>query len=151
MFFLKDLPTPEMINQFSDVTAGTSAEAILRQLTLLRDASRTLRRVEAYLADHGFSQTQFLTIMVIVREPGRAGLSPAEIADRLDVSRPVLSKVLATMERNGLITRIAQKDDGRRVEMRLRPEGQARFDALLPGYFAALMHEPEHRSDPAPC
>ncbi|SDZ13599.1 transcriptional regulator, MarR family [Jannaschia faecimaris] len=139
MFFLRDLPDLDMIAGFGPATGGADPDAILSQLNALRDASLRLRRIERFLSSHGFSQAQFLTIMVIVREPGRDALSPAEIAARLDVSRPVLSKMLVTMERNGLVTRLADKTDGRRSEISPTTEGRARFDALLPGYFEALM------------
>ncbi|WP_179380506.1 MarR family winged helix-turn-helix transcriptional regulator [Jannaschia marina] len=141
MFFLKELPSPEMISGFTGSSGGASPDAVLARLTALRDASLRLRRIDSYLAGHGFSQTQFLAIMVIVREPGRDGLSPAEIAERLDVSRPVLSKMLATMERNGLVRRVAHETDGRRSEIRPTDDGRARFDALLHGYFDALMSD----------
>lgn len=137
--FLRDLPTPEMVERTTRGLPGIAPAAVIIRLQELRRASLRLRRIEAFLADHGLSQTQFLVIMVIVREPGRRALPAGEIATRLDVSRPVLSKALATMERHGLIARTAHETDGRRTDISATPAGRARFDALLPGYFAALM------------
>ncbi len=139
MFFLRELPTRKMIGGITHALPGFDPDAVLLRLDDLRRASLRLRRIEAFLAGHGLSQTQFLVIMVIVREPERATLTPGEIAERLDVSRPVLSKALATMERSGLIARNPDKADARRAGIAPTDAGRARFDALLPGYFEALM------------
>ena len=141
MFFLRDLPTRDMVAATTRALPGLDPDAILARLEELRRASLRLRRIEAFLAGHGLSQTQFLVIMVIVREPDRTELTPGEIAARLDVSRPVLSKALATMERGGLIARGVDKDDARRAGIAPTETGRARFDALLPAYFEALMAE----------
>ncbi|WP_316013893.1 MarR family winged helix-turn-helix transcriptional regulator [Roseobacter sp. HKCCA0434] len=144
MFFLKDLPSDDMIAR---VGAGLDIDPsrIRDRLGALRAASVLMRRIEQYLAMHGLSQTQFLVLMVIEREPARDSLQSSEIAARLDISRPVLSKTLATMERSGLIRR---QGDGRRAPIAPTETGRARFDALLPGYFALLDPGPDAQNDP---
>ncbi|GIT90476.1 hypothetical protein JANAI62_00420 [Jannaschia pagri] len=139
MFFLKDLPTREMIEGLAGRFAGADADAMLDELRLLRRASLRLRLVENYLTAQGLSQTQFLVLTVILREPDRDSLTSVEIAERLDVSRPVLSKTLATMERKGLIARQPHGQDKRCVLIAPTEAGTQTYLALLPGYCDALL------------
>lgn len=139
MFFLKELPTREMLQSVSGVLAGADPDAMLAALRALRRASLRLRAIEGFLASQGLSQTQFLVLTVIIREPDRDSLSAAEVANRLDISRPVLSKVLATMERNDLIERKPDKTDGRRLDVIPTEAGREKFEASVPGYCAALL------------
>ncbi|WP_415401988.1 MarR family winged helix-turn-helix transcriptional regulator [Tateyamaria sp. SN3-11] len=105
----------------------------------LRAASVLLRRIDAFLRGHGLSQTQFLALMMIVREPERDSLSAAEIAVRLDVSKPVLSKALGTLSDKGMIAAArSQPADQRQTQLELTPKGHEVFDRLLPDYFALL-------------
>ncbi|WP_147109018.1 MarR family winged helix-turn-helix transcriptional regulator [Tateyamaria sp. syn59] len=139
MFFLKELPDEDMIAGVTADLPDVSPTHILTVLTRLRAASVLLRNIEAYLRRHGLSQTQFLAMMMIVREPDRASLSAAEIAARLDISKPVLSKALGSLADKGLIgPATSQPADRRQTQLSLTPDGQRRFDQLLPGYFQQL-------------
>ncbi|WP_254684847.1 MarR family winged helix-turn-helix transcriptional regulator [Tateyamaria omphalii] len=116
-----------------------SPPRVLSVLTRLRAASVLMRDGEAYLRGHGLSQTQFLALMMIMREPERTSLSAVEIATRLDVSKPVLSKVLASLIDKGLIAPAAkQPADRRQKQLCLTAEGTRRFADILPGYFRIL-------------
>ena len=139
MFFLRDLPSAEMISGVAAKLPEVYPPRVLAVLTRLRAASVLLRDIEAYLRTHGLSQTQFLALMMIVREPDRTSLSAAEIAARLDVSKPVLSKALASLTDKGLIAPAsAQPSDKRQKQLSLTPDGARRFDTVLPGYFRIL-------------
>ncbi|MBY5931673.1 MarR family transcriptional regulator [Tateyamaria omphalii] len=139
MFFLKDLPSEDMIAGVTVNVPEVSSPRVLSVLTKLRAASVLLRDVEAYLRGHGLSQTQFLALMMIMREPERSSLSAVEIAARLDVSKPVLSKALASLADKGLIAPAAsQPADRRQKQLSLTPEGEQRFADVLPGYFSIL-------------
>ncbi|GGX53976.1 hypothetical protein GCM10007385_22710 [Tateyamaria omphalii] len=139
MFFLKDLPSPEMITGVTADIPDVDATHVLTVLEGLRRASILLRDIEAFLRGHGLSQTQFLSLMMIVREPSRTSLSAGEISDRLDVSKPVLSKALAALKTKDLIMLAAdQSTDKREKQLCLTADGEHRFAEVLPGYFAML-------------
>ncbi|KIC50366.1 MarR family transcriptional regulator [Tateyamaria sp. ANG-S1] len=139
MFFLKDLPSEAMIRGVTADLPDVSPGHVLSVLSHLRAASVLMRDIEAYLRGHGLSQTQFLAMMMIMREPERTSLSAVEIAARLDISKPVLSKVLASLTDKGLIAPAAsQPADRRQKQLSLTPAGKQRFAQVLPGYFQLL-------------
>ena len=139
MFFLKDLPSREMIESVAPKGATISPEKVLRTLTTLRGASQLLRDIETLLRQSGLSQTQFLVMMMILREPGRASLAPGEIAEKLDISKPLLTRTLTTLAEKKLIENAkAQPNDKRRRERALTANGAALFQDLLPGYLTLL-------------
>lgn len=143
MFFLKELPSREMINGVMAEVDGVTPDRVNDVLQRLRAASVLLRDIEAFLRGHGLSQTQFLSLMMIVREPDRDSLSAAEIAKRLDVSKPVLSKAIGSLMDKGLIAPATkQPADQRQKQLSLTEKGHEVFAGVLPGYFAIL-----HTSD----
>lgn len=143
MFFLKTLPTRAMIARYDAQLDGVDIDVatVEQALTLLRRASRLVRQLDQFFAVHGFSQLRFLILIVIDREPDADGLSPSEIADRLDVSRPVLTRTLGLLEREGLATRRPAVGDNRGKLVRLTDEGRARLHTLMPEYITLLQRE----------
>lgn len=138
MFFLKELPTRQMLQNYHARYPDMDAGAVDAALRLLRRGSLLMRELEAYFATHGSSQTRFLAMIVIDREPEQAGLLPSEIADRLDVSRPVVTDTIKALERAGLLGSIRAAEDGRAKRVTLTLEGRAALVDLLPGYFALI-------------
>lgn len=138
MFFLKELPTGQMLRNYSDRYPEMDVGTVDRALRLLRRASLLMRELEAYFAARGTSQTRFLAMMMIDREPDRAGLLPSEIADRLDVSRPVVTDTIKALERASLLASNRDAGDGRAKRVSLTPEGRAMLADLLPGYFTLI-------------
>lgn len=138
MFFLKELPTRQMLQTYSDRFPQMDVGAVDAALRLLRRASLLIRELEAYFAARGTSQTRFLVMMMIDREPGRPGLLPSEIADRLDVSRPVVTDTIKALERAVLLTSNPDAEDGRAKRVSLTSEGRAMLTDLLPGYFELI-------------
>ncbi len=137
MFFLKDLPTGQMLRAYHDRFPEMETRAVEDALRLLRRASLLMRELEAYFAAHALSQTRFLVLIVIDREPDRDSLLPSEIADRLDVSRPVVTETIRTLEKAGLLG-IRGGRDARTKQVFLTPRGRDVLAALLPGYFALI-------------
>ncbi|KQO69000.1 MarR family transcriptional regulator [Methylobacterium sp. Leaf87] len=138
MFFLKELPTRAMLQSYSDRYSGMDAGAVAEALRLLRRASLLMRALEAYFTAHTLSQTRFLILIVIDREPGQGGLMGREIADRLDISRPVVTETVKAMTRAGLLGSAPVPGDGRAKRITLTPAGRAVLADLLPGYFALI-------------
>ncbi|MCQ8186133.1 MarR family winged helix-turn-helix transcriptional regulator [Parvularcula maris] len=138
MFFLKELPTRLMIEGYAAKHASLDADAVEDALGLMRRASLMVRRLEAYFAEHGLSQLRFLVLIVIDREPHRDGLSVGEITDRLDVSKPVMTRTVAHLVESGLIAVEADPNDARGKVVRLTPAGRAKLAEVLPEYFVLL-------------
>ena len=140
MFFLKALPTDTMIARFADQYAPGKTGEIGETLKLLRDASRLIRQLDAFFARHDLSQLKFLILMVIDREPAREALRFSDIAARIDVSRPVLSRTVNAMLESGLLGETPDDKDARVRHLAIAPAGQTVFNSLLPEYFAILTH-----------
>ncbi|WP_435660321.1 MarR family winged helix-turn-helix transcriptional regulator [Leisingera caerulea] len=120
---------------------GADPAQITGALVMMRRASLLIRRLDGYFAAHGLSQLRFLVLIVIDREPERQSLTPNEIAQRIDISKPVLSRTLHALEQDSLIQLAASRTDGRSKEVFLTAEGRQRLHDLLPGYFSILSAE----------
>ena len=138
MFFLKELPSRLMVEDYAERHDGLDVNAVQDALTLMRRASLMVRRLEAYFAEHGLSQLRFLVLIVIDREPERDGLGIGEVASRLDVSKPVMTRTVAHLIEGGLIAIQADPDDARAKVVRLNAAGRAKLAEVLPDYFVLL-------------
>lgn len=152
MFFLAELPTRDMIEGYAGRHAPGQGQAIEDALVLLRRASALIRKLDAYFAGHGLSQLRFLTLIVIDREPARDWLSFSEVAARLDVSRPVVSRTVRALVEDGLLQERPDPEDKRARRLSLTPKAASTLEALLPGYFkiiAARSEAGDKKKDPA--
>ena len=140
MFFLKELPSRQMVEGYAGRIDDFDPEQVLRALRIMRDGSLLIRELEGYFAQHALSQLRFLAMIVIDREPDRDSLTAGEIAERLDVSRPVVTRTLQGLEKAGLIATSSNADDARARDVALTPAGNGKLDEVLPGYFAILHH-----------
>ncbi|MEL7688470.1 MarR family transcriptional regulator [Citromicrobium bathyomarinum] len=138
MFFLKELPSRQMVEGYASRLEDFDADEVLRALRIMRDGSLLIRELEAYFARHELSQLRFLAMIVIDREPDRDSLTAGEIAERLDVSRPVVTRTLQGLVKAGLIAISSNAHDARARDVALTPAGHATLDEVLPGYFAIL-------------
>jgi DNA-binding MarR family transcriptional regulator len=92
---------------------------------VLRDAYLAVdREVQEALAREGF--TEFRPgHHVVLRHVGHAGERPVVIAERAQVSRQAIAKVIDDLERVGLVRRDPDPQDGRGVIVRLTDRGLA--------------------------
>lgn len=137
MFFLKELPSRQMVETYA-LAHGVDARTVESALTMMRRASLLIRRLEAYFAEHDLSQLRFLILIVIDREPDRHTLTIGEITERLDVAGPVITRTLRTLSEDALITIAPDKDDRRTRHVSLTFEGREKLASLLPGYFRII-------------
>lgn len=138
MFFLKELPTRQMIDGYVDRFSGLNATSIETALQLMRQASLMVREIDAYFAGFNFSQLRFLVLIVIDREPDRESLYINEISERLDISRPVMTRTLKSLIDDGFLNVTADDNDKRAKRISLTPSGHKRLTEMLPGYFAVI-------------
>lgn len=138
MFFLRELPTRQMLEGYRDRFPHMNVEAVEGAFQLLRRASVLMRRLDAHFAAHGSSQLRFLILVVIDREPQRDALTFGEIADRLDVSRPVITRTLRALSDEGEVVVEADGADGRSKRVRITRAGKGKLDAILPDYYRII-------------
>lgn len=75
------------------------------------------------LAPHGLSEGKFVVLMLL-RDLAE-GLSPHELAERAGVTRATITGLLDGLERQDLLARRRDRDDRRKLTVRLTPTGQA--------------------------
>lgn len=140
MFFLKTLPTRHILEQYKIRFPNMDVDAVETALHQLRRASLLLRAIETYFAQYDLSQTQFLTLIILDREETARtdGLAPSAIADRLDVSRPVITDTIKTLLRKGLIESRPSPTDKRAKLIFLTEGGQKKLEDVLPGYYRVI-------------
>ena len=138
MFFLKELPTQKILEgyakRFPNMDAGKTAK-VLKQL---RSASILLRRLEAYFADHDLSQTRFLIMIVLDRNPPQKVLAMKDLVECLDVSKPIISNTLKALQKDGYIEITACEYDGRSKRITLTKSGERKLIDVLPGYYEII-------------
>src|SRR5690606_14801932 len=113
-------------------------DALAAALQLLRVADELMRGLEIHAAGRfGLSRAR-LGVLLWLEASGEAGLRPAELADRLGVSRATISSLLDGLERDGLVARRADPDDGRARRVVATRAGRARARAIAPVHAARL-------------
>jgi DNA-binding MarR family transcriptional regulator len=75
-------------------------------------------------------------------------LTPSELASRERIQRPTATRLIARLEEQGLVERMADPDDGRSISIATTPAGEARLersrtrrDAFLTRRLERLGHE----------
>ncbi|HRP08794.1 MAG TPA: MarR family transcriptional regulator [Gemmatimonadales bacterium] len=100
-------------------------EQLTAGLLLLARALRV--RQGELLAPHGLHPGQDALLVEVCRNPG---LRQSELADRLEVEPPTVTRMVRRMERGGLLERHSDPDDSRLV--RIQPTQRARLlEALV--------------------
>ena len=103
------------------------AESVLR--TLLYTAKDTRRMFEAALAQaHG----TFPTFVVLDALANEEGLTQRALAGTLGVEGPTITRLLDSMEAQGLVERRPNPEDRRAYGIYPTPAGRARYEQLVP-------------------
>ncbi len=98
-----------------------------------RSADRILR------AEHGLSYRRFLALLIVGRE---RSATQRDLAGRLGVSEPSVSRMTGVLVRTGLLAAHAHPAGGNRRRLTLTPEGEivvGQCRVLLERRFAALV------------
>lgn len=108
------------------------ADYALRQqigFKLSRTSRLMQQRLEAALATQGLTRLTWCVLSSI----GLEGIStPSGIADNLGVTRPMLSRLIKSMSREGLITVTLDPDDGRNRQLGLTAKGSETLAVCQP-------------------
>ena len=101
----------------------------------VRKAARQISRFyDAHLQATGLRNTQFLILAALAETPGAA---VNELAEALDVERTAMGKMVALLERDGVV-RIAPSPTDRRSRLvELTPQGNELFERATPLWLEA--------------
>jgi len=151
ILLLKELPKYECLLEGAKRFPELDPSATEAFLHLLRTSNDLAEVFDAVHASHNISQGRFMVLMLLNRDPDRP-VSPADLADRSNVTRATMTGLIDTLERDGYVKREHVTDDRRMMLVRLTGEGRAFLERILPGYFrriAAVMSqltEPERKT-----
>lgn len=118
-----------MANKKKALTAKEINARNQRRETTYLHTIETEKRHELLFAAHGISFSSFRTIAYLMACPD--GAAPSQIADDLLLLRQSMTNIVDTMERRGLVERVDDPKDRRRIRVRLLPQGQALGEELL--------------------
>lgn len=138
MFFLKDLPSRQMLESYKERFPEMNVDNVGGALRMLRRASILLRQLEAYFAKHDLSQTRFYILIILDREGKDGGLQAMDIADKLDISRPIVTNTLKSLKGREFINISNHTEDGRAKWITLTDQGRDKLNVVLPGYYLTI-------------
>lgn len=134
MLWLQDLPKYETLQRFARRYPGMDISAVETFLTLLRVASDLFTGLDACLARHGLQQGRWWVLVLLMRREDLTA-APSELAEQAGVTRATMTGLVDSLERAGLVQRIADADDRRSVRIRMTDQGQEVMDAVMPDYY----------------
>jgi len=91
-------------------------------MALLRAREAVMRRFRPMLESHGVNEQQWRVLRVLAEAEA---LDASEVAARANILAPSLTRMIRTMEDKALIARGRDRDDARRVMLRIAPAGVA--------------------------
>jgi len=99
-------------------------------MALVRTYEASMAMVSKALRHHGLSAAGRQALAVL--EGAGRPLSPTTISERLLVTTASVTSLLDTLERRGLVARLRDPDDRRKLLVSLTKEGQQIVDQFLP-------------------
>lgn len=137
MLQLRDLPSAEVLKKFAQRYPQADISAISAFLHLLRVATDLSTALDDCLSKHGLLQGRWWVLILLMREETFVS-TPSVLADKAGVTRATMTGLIDGLERDGLVERIFDAEDRRRVSIKLTGPGQAKLDAVMPDYYSRL-------------
>lgn len=137
MLQLRDLPSVETLEKFAARYPEADVTAISSFLHLLRVATDLSIALDACLSEHGLLQGRWWVLILLMREDNKTS-TPSLLAEKAGVTRATMTGLLDGLVRDGLVERVFDEEDRRRVSVTLTKKGQAKLDDVMPDYYARL-------------
>ncbi len=131
----KDLPSlNEISGQIRDYPQ-LDALAIFTMNELLRTASTLEFELEKDLSTHNLTMGRHVTLWCVAVLGVDEGVTPAEIADQLAVTRATVTGLLDALEKEKFIIRQRREDDRRSVSVFLTAKGLKKVEQVYPPHY----------------
>ena len=159
MLLLKNIPERETIESFLKYSPETDVNAIEALITLLHVTSEVFSALDAHFARKNISQGRFHVLMYLARARGIAkekvmiehkgasakttakliressSVTPAEIADFLNVTRATITGLLDKLESDEFIVRVPCKKDRRKQNIFMTEKASDYLKDFIPEHF----------------
>ena len=137
LLMLKDLPQYECLLKAAERYPTLDPSANEAFLHLLRTGDMVFEDINHFLTSHNISQGRF-TVMMLLHRPWVESITPAFLAEESGVTRATMTGLIDTLEKDGMVVRLADPNDRRTVHIRLTEQGHAELEAMLPDYFECI-------------
>lgn len=134
MLQLKDLPDKEILSRFAGRYPQADVTAVLTFLKILQVGTDLSLALNHYLAGYDLLQGRWWVLILLMRESDNRA-TPSQLAAKSGVSRATITGLLDGLLKEQLISREHSIDDRRQIEIKLTAAGQAKLDAVMPGYY----------------
>ncbi|MCB5190792.1 MarR family transcriptional regulator [Methylobacillus arboreus] len=151
MLLIKELPTSESLKKFAGHYPAADIVAIWEFVNILRAASDMSDALDKMLARHGLLQGRWWVLVLLLREDNLSS-SPSELAEKAGVTKATMTGFIDGLENEGLVSRLTDRKDRRKLKIKLTAAGRKKLDEVMPVYYtnvAALMStlSLQHRQD----
>ncbi|SNR80438.1 DNA-binding transcriptional regulator, MarR family [Methylobacillus rhizosphaerae] len=151
MLLIKELPTSESLKKFSGYYPGADIVAIWEFVNILRAASNLSEALDKMLAQHGLLQGRWWVLVLLLREDNLSS-SPSELAEKAGVTKATMTGFIDGLEHEGLVSRLTDRKDRRKLKIKLTAAGRQKLDEVMPIYYTnvtTLMSQLslQHRQD----
>ncbi len=142
LVMLKDLPSPDMLRRAARDFPDLEPTAVEVTMHLARTNDLLLRTVEKNLARYGLTQARFGVLMALLANHRQGAeavpLTPSLLAERTAVTPATMTGLVDSLVKDGLVQRIEDPEDRRKIIIRLAPRAHALLARILPGHFRQM-------------
>jgi len=149
LLMLKELPRYECLLKASEEHPSLDPTACDAFLNLLRTGDDVFAAENDFFTKYHLSQGRFTVLMLLQCPCEEEAATPAALADQSRVTRATMTGLIDTLEKDGLVTREADRKDRRTLHVRLTRQGKAFVKKMLPDYFRCVSKiiEPLNRTE----
>jgi len=134
MLLLKDLPSKASLLKLVARYPGADVKAIQEFATILRVASDLSASLDKLLNSHGLMQGRWWILVLLLREENLTS-SPSVLAEKIGVTKATMTGFINGLQREGLVSRLTNVEDGRKFMIQLTSLGQEKLDQVVPDYY----------------
>jgi DNA-binding MarR family transcriptional regulator len=134
MLLLKELPTSKSLEKFVKRYPDADIAAISDFVNLLRASSDISTALDKLLAKHELLQGRWWVLVLLMRQDDLTS-TPTDLAEKAGVTKATMTGFIDGLVREGLVTRITDDVDRRKLLIKLTDAGQQKLDMVLPDYY----------------
>lgn len=103
-----------------------ASKDMVRMFFVLRNMMKSM---ESCCRKHDIGLSQFSLLHHVAND---ADTNPSGFAQMMQLSRPAVTKIIAGLEEQGLLTRALARSDRREVRLELTPKGRGKLEEIHP-------------------
>lgn len=126
-----------ILSQLEEWIPDLDVQTVVTGLAIMDFASRALGAAENHFGRYGLSQGRFSILLFLMQFPDE-DWTPAALAEASGVTRPTITGLLRSLDRDGWVHRGRHPTDGRSQIITLTSSGRSRLEAILPDHFRRI-------------